>query len=79
MDIIPNDAVVVFSSNNDDPLMNRYSNDRWVLGKIASVSETIITTTQDDPHDVGGAFYLGALVSQDRETVYWENTMRPLP
>lgn len=79
MDIVPENAIAVFSGVNDNPLVNRYATDRWVLGEVATVSETRITTTQSDPHDVASAFYLGALVSPDRETIYWVNNTAPLP
>lgn len=79
MDLVPADAIVVFSEDNGDPLKNRYTSDQWWLGRIASVSESLITTTQAATHEVSQRFYLGAIVSSDRETIYWVNNTRPLP
>lgn len=77
--MIPNGAVGVLSTDNDNPTMN--------IGNITNVNSGIYTTLndgaavirQDVSHTINQPSYLGAIVSADGAIVYWVNDRRPLP
>lgn len=78
-DLLPDDAVITLSSNNDLPQEYRYSTGTVNVAEIIEKSSTrlLVKTTYDSPY--GSAKYVGAIVSNDRSVLYWENTTRPLP
>lgn len=67
------------SDSNNDPLRNRYAASDTVVEKITARDETQISFATDTSHAYGIATYLGAIYSEDRQTIYWVNETRPLP
>jgi hypothetical protein len=78
-DLIPDTAVGVMSNKNEDPLYLRDTTDVSYLYNISQRSENEITMTTRAPYAHQLPFYLGAILSADRSTVYWMNESRPLP
>lgn len=76
---LPDNAVGVMSTNNDNPLMLRdnhgVNNNYRIVSKTREelVMEQIQMGTHDTPN------YLGGILSEDRTTVYWVNETKPLP
>lgn len=77
--LIPSDAIGVLSDDNDRPLMNRNSQRASDMVSVAQLDGMRMTLTQAGEHTHANRMYLGAILSADRQTVYWENTTRPLP
>lgn len=76
---IPMDAVGVLASNNDLPLENRDVPQAILLFDIVSRTDTEMLMRQRTTISHGVDNYLGAILSADRQTVYWVNETRPLP
>lgn len=77
-DLIPNDAIGLPATNNDEPLQFLLTTDTHLVAQIVSYSDTSIrfVASGDSSHN---ALYLGCIVSADRSVVYWVNESRPLP
>lgn len=79
LDLIPDNAIGLMSYDNNDPL--QYLNDtrgqhlyevsRKAFGELVM---DVITGIQ-----LGSPCYLGAIVSEDRQTIYWKNETEPIP
>lgn len=78
-DAIPSDAVGLVASDNFAPLANRYNFGSTASYQIVTKTENEMQLRYDQEHIVSVPVYLGAIVSADRETVYWVNNSRPLP
>lgn len=78
-DLIPSNAVGIVASDNNNPLQNRdaESGDRLysIVEKTSNTMRMVLRATSSHVLNV----YLGAIVSSDRETVYWVNNTKPLP
>lgn len=75
-DLIPNDAVGIVALDNNNPLYYQHAVAQYtfpIVRKTDTEIELSNSTTMN--HDS----YLGAIVSSDRETVFWVNETRPLP
>lgn len=80
LDLIPQDAVGIISTSNDDPMIYRYSQSLLYAHPVSGVTSTKVFV--GDPlqsHNLNVPAYLGAIVSNDRNTVYWVNETQPLP
>ena len=73
------DAVGIFANSNDSPLTYKDTSGATLLYRIASRSNTELILESLSPTTGGGANYLGAIVSSDRQTIYWINDAKPLP
>lgn len=78
-DMIPADAVGVMSRLNDEPLENLNSSVRAFLYRIDASTKKEMTLVQESEQALSANTYLGAIVSNDRQTVYWVNETKPLP
>ena len=78
-DNIPNDAVGVYSDNNDDPLQNKDTTVAYRLFDVIEKSSTLMVMGHQVSTTVASPVYLGAILSSDRQTVYWINESKPLP
>ena len=78
-DLIPSDAVGVIALTNDAPLANiNTERDDWLFD-LTNKTSTDMVFDQKILASHDRATYLGAIVSADRQTVYWVNESRPLP
>lgn len=77
--LIPSDAIGILSDDNDRPLMHRNTQRPSEMVDISQIGAYRMTLTQAEEHTHANRMYLGAILSADRQTVYWENTTRPLP
>lgn len=77
-DNLPSDVVGTISFYNDDPLRFRYETGPNFYCTIISKSnsEIVLAAAGAVEHS---ALYLGAILSNDRETIFWINETRPLP
>lgn len=76
---VPMNAVGVMSHLNNDPLVSRYVTNVLYLYHVVSVSENEIIM---EPNVVAARaldFYLGGILSADRQNLYWVNNTSPLP
>ena len=78
-DNIPLDAIGIFANDNDKPLVSRYTHDNGLIYDMIIVSEDTLEFVNRSPISYHTANYLGAIISADRETIYWVNETRPLP
>ena len=76
---IPSDAVGVLARDNSEPLWNRYEQADTLLYGIVVEDDgnlrAIAKQTAYHPYPC----YLGAILSADRQTIYWVNNTQPLP
>lgn len=76
-DNIPNDAIGIMSTENDNPTahLNAETSDYdFELTLKSSYSMTFERTARYLPNS-----YLGCIASADRSIVYWVNDTRPIP
>ena len=78
-DLIPNDAVLVTSDDNNRPLAHRDATGDVYVASILSKTATEIVFATGYTGSYSSAQYAGAILSDDRQTVYWVNETRPLP
>lgn len=78
-DMLPDDAIGILSTENDNPLSARYNqNARNIFDITARTNETMtLKVRNEESHNE--ANYLGVILSADRETIYWINESKPLP
>lgn len=77
---IPSGAIAVYSTNNDAPLEHRYDREPFRVFRIAERTDThIVFSPEEVLVGLSSNVYLGAIMSYDGETIYWENDTRPLP
>ena len=78
-EVIPDNAVGVIAFDNDKPLENIDAEYAYWLFDITEKSEGEMTLLQRQPTAHSVSSYLGAVVSVDRQTLYWVNNTKPLP
>lgn len=78
-DLIPSDAVGVMSRLNNNPLMNINTDIQIWIYDISSKNDNEMVLDQRETSTLGANTYLGAIVSADRQTIYWVNNTSPLP
>lgn len=69
---------MVESQNNDTPLMYRQTEAAALIASVVERGDGYIRFA-NNLSSGRGACYLGAILSADRQTVYWVNNTRPLP
>ena len=79
LDLIPPDAVCVVSQHNETPLENRGVTSYWAFAPIIEQSEGRLVFDNERTAEYDGPHYLGAILSADRQTIYWVNETQPLP
>lgn len=73
---IPSNAVGVWATDNNDPLASRET--PYPMTILEKNDELlVIGQSYDSSHAT--PFYLGAILSPDRQVVYWINDTKPLP
>lgn len=78
-DKMGSEIVGVLATENGDPLHNRDSvNEAILVHEISRTKTTLLLAATMENH-YSFPYYLGGILSADRETVYWENNTRPLP
>lgn len=77
--LIPDDAVGIVAENNETPLMYRSTSAEYLLYDIQSKTGTDIVLRHRTDDVFHQNTYLGAIVSADRDTVFWVNESKPLP
>lgn len=78
-ELIPANAVGVIALANDHPLEYRYTQDVAKVVPITQHERFELTLEQDAVYYHSYRMYLGAIVSEDRQTVYWINERQPIP
>ena len=78
-DLIPDDAVGTISAHNDDPLESRNSSTPTQIFEITAKSDTEMVISQATAASHRVPTYVGAILSKDRNIVFWENDTAPLP
>ena len=76
---VPDNAIGIASSNNNSPLEYINTESAGLMMQITEKSETRMSLTQGRERSHAVPLYLGAIVSADRQTVYWVNNTQPLP
>lgn len=76
--LLPVDIVGTISNDNDNPLQWKDLTQKEYYCRLVSKSdnELVFSAQGSTGHS---ALYLGAICSNDRETIYWTNVSRPLP
>lgn len=78
-DLIPNNAIGLYANDNDKPLLFRYSLADNTIYKISRKTNKLISFQAVAPSTTHGDNYLGAIVSEDRNIIYWINNTKPIP
>lgn len=78
-DKLPADAVGVIANDNDRPLYFVGTATDTQTFEIVSKTATTLEVAQVTTSSHSLPIYLGAIVSADRETIYWVNNTKPLP
>lgn len=76
---LPVDAVGIYSADNNDPLHNQYATEVYRTFRITERTDTMMVLVANQSFVVRDPVYLSAILSSDRETVYWVNNTKPLP
>lgn len=77
--LIPSNAVAIISESNDYPMGYQHtSNQKYIFPITVIDSQTAVVEYQNALH-FDNPIYVGGIVSEDRETIYWVNETRPLP
>lgn len=78
---LPQSCVVPIARSNDTPLENQYSTNHRYFMVLSVESDTLARATYPDgiSQQFSYALYAGAIVSPDRDIVFWQNETRPLP
>ena len=79
LDQFPNEAIGVLSMDNDRP--DQFKNSTWdgYIVNIQTKERRRMLLDGGEHHFDVGNYYLGLIVSSDRQTVYWINDTKPLP
>lgn len=77
--MIPDDAVGVVSQYNDRPLYNKDNTSAVYTLQIVEKQDRRIVLSAGAADSHAYEFYLGGVVSSDRQTVFWVNETEPLP
>lgn len=78
-DMLPDDVIGVLASDNDRPTQYINStNLRYFIDVVEEKSETMLSITQQAPHESTNMYYLGCLVD-GQKNILWINETRPLP
>lgn len=77
-DLIPDDAIILLSTRNEEPLMNINNSTAYNYENIVEKTDSIMKSQFNSPHSRTKC-YPGAIVSEDRKTIYWVNNTKPLP
>ena len=77
--LIPDDAIGIKAYSNDNPLQFKDQTNTQYLYDIVGRTSRRMVLVMESPTVSGVSCYLGAIVSNDRQTVYWVNETRPLP
>lgn len=77
--LIPDNAVGVGSQGNDEPLDHQYTEFGSWIYDIESKTPTEMVLKQRAVAQHASPSYLGAILSQDREVVFYQNDSKPLP
>lgn len=76
---IPTNAVGIFSADNNLPLYYiNTSTSEWLFD-IEVINDNVLIATCRMPNTHSTPNYLGGIVSEDRQTIYWINSTKPLP
>lgn len=75
---LPADCVAIPSDRNNNPLASRYSEGPNVVMQMVERTQTRVRFTAQNA-TAHAACYIGAILSADRETIYWVNETNPLP
>lgn len=78
-DGIPNDAVGIYANNNEKPLEFINSDLGYHLFTILEKTNTSMRLLSNYQVAHNAQNYLGAIVSANRQTIYWVNDTKPLP
>lgn len=76
---IPEDAVGLYSSDNANPLERLNTDSQSLLFSVVVDDDTTLRAICMQPSKHYRDNYLGAIVSADRQHVYWVNDAEPLP
>lgn len=77
--IIPNDAVAIMSDDNTNPTVYIGTQNVNIILPIVDRSYGRIRFAGDVAITHGSPWYLGIIVSADRQTIYWTNNTQPMP
>lgn len=78
LDMVPSDALGVFSDENWAPLKYKDTTNRDFLFDIFVEGSSDLVAVPKTQHTVEYSGYLGAIVSSDRSVVYWVNNTHPV-
>ena len=76
---IPDNAIGIIASDNDNPTENIDTSDANFEFRIKEKASNVITFEHIGPSLFSRNYYLGVIVSADRQVVYWVNDTKPLP
>lgn len=77
--LIPNDAVGVLADHNNNPLEYKDTTFEAYKMGVEHTEDGKIVVTNGYSSIYTTAKFLGAILSADRQTVYWVNETNPLP
>lgn len=75
---VPNEAIAIAAIDNDNPLELLNNTSAWNIMSIVEREENSLKF-ESTIETTNVQHYLGAIVSPDRQTIYWVNNSKPLP
>ena len=76
---LPEDAMVLMSTDNDNPQKNVEGSHPSMEVPLVSVEGNVAVFEQSSAHAHNKPYYLGCIVTGDKSQVLWTNDSRPLP
>lgn len=77
--MVPSNAIGLIATDNNNPLELIEATSPAVILSVGQNTDTAMSLLNDSSHTLNEPSYLGAIVSNDRQVVYWVNQSRPLP
>ena len=77
-DLLPDDAIGNISENNNNPLDNLAAGGAYYHPAIIERTDKRIVF-RGVSHNYPRPYYLGAIVSSDKQIIYWRNESSPIP
>lgn len=77
--MLPPNVIGVLSDDNDNPIKYLGGGPQDFVLPVVLRQATHLVLQKDWGGALSNSYYLGAIVSPDRHTIYWTNRSRPLP
>lgn len=79
VDVDPTQLVAVVMYDNNNPLQERYSEETYSVLPFYAYNDGVLSFQWGVTGSISIPYSVGAIMSLDRETIYWVNETKPIP